>query len=347
MAFVCLYLTGCAGIGPRTIARDRFDYASAISDSWKNQTLLNMVKTRYADAPVFLEVDSIINQYSVERELNMNFLWSSPPSANSQGLSGGGTYTERPTITYTPLIGRQFAKSLLTPLPPASIFFLIQAGWPVDFVFRICLQSINDIYNRDGDALRARHGDPEFYQLIHMLSRIQQSGAVGMRVEKQNDEKVVLMFFRDKSNDAVTKDIKGVKEILVLAPDKNEFKITYGSTPLGNDEIAVLSRSMLEIFVEIASFMDVPEDHVTDKRVMPVMVDEDKVISGFPPLIRIQNSIEKPEDAFTAVYYRNYWFWIDDRDFMSKRTFSFAMLLFMLTETGVGEKTPILTVPTG
>jgi len=27
-------LSGCASIGPRTVARDRFDYIAVISDSW-------------------------------------------------------------------------------------------------------------------------------------------------------------------------------------------------------------------------------------------------------------------------------------------------------------------------
>jgi hypothetical protein len=39
-----------------TVARDRFDYITAISDSWKSQMLLNLVKIRYGDAPVFLDV---------------------------------------------------------------------------------------------------------------------------------------------------------------------------------------------------------------------------------------------------------------------------------------------------
>ena len=46
-AMFIVFLSGCAGLGPRTIPRDRFDYARAISESWKSQMLLNMVKLRY------------------------------------------------------------------------------------------------------------------------------------------------------------------------------------------------------------------------------------------------------------------------------------------------------------
>jgi hypothetical protein len=47
------------------------------------------------------------------------------------------------------------------------------------------------------------------------------------------------------------------------------------------------------------------------------------------------------------VNYRNHWFWIDDRDFKSKRTFAFLMVLFSLTETGGKEGLPLVTIPSG
>ena len=43
-AVTLLLLSGCASMGPGTIARDRFDYTTALSDSWKSQMLINAVK---------------------------------------------------------------------------------------------------------------------------------------------------------------------------------------------------------------------------------------------------------------------------------------------------------------
>ena len=48
------------------VARNRFDYTTAVADSWKRQMLLNLVKIRYGDTPVFLDVASIISQYELE-----------------------------------------------------------------------------------------------------------------------------------------------------------------------------------------------------------------------------------------------------------------------------------------
>jgi hypothetical protein len=39
---------GCARLGPRSIPVDRFDYSTSIANSWKQQTLLNVVKLRGA-----------------------------------------------------------------------------------------------------------------------------------------------------------------------------------------------------------------------------------------------------------------------------------------------------------
>ena len=43
--------------------------------------------------------------------------------------------------------------------------------------------------------------------------------------------------------------------------------------------------------------------------------------------------------------YRNYWFWIDDRDLGSKRAFTFLRIFSSIAETGAVPQVPIITIP--
>jgi hypothetical protein len=76
-------LNAYTAVGPPTVARDRFDYVNAMSESWKRQILLNLVKIRYMDAPVFLDVASVINQYSLEGEIALVASWSDAITGDS------------------------------------------------------------------------------------------------------------------------------------------------------------------------------------------------------------------------------------------------------------------------
>jgi hypothetical protein len=69
--------------------------------------------------------------------------------------------------------------------------------------------------------------------------------------------------------------------------------------------------------------------------------------AAVPPLIRILSSPQEPADVFAAVPYGQSWYWIDDKDFASKRLFSLIMFLFTLTETGDKQGAPIITIPVG
>jgi hypothetical protein len=341
---VLVLFTGCAAIGPPTVARDRFDYVNAISDSWKRQMLLNLAKFRYMDAPVFLDVTSVINQYSVEGQINLGATWFNPGRDTNQTVGGTGKYSDRPTITYSPLTGVRFTRSLMTPIPVVAILAMLQAGYPVDFIFRICVQTINGVENRFGGQMIQQTADPEFYQLLRTLKEIQDSGRFGIRMKKLKDGKEdVMMILRSKDTQNGLGEQFLVRQILGLDAEAQEFSVVYGSLAKNNREIAILTRSMLQIMVELASYIEVPPDDIAQGRVYGA---KSTAPPDFPDLIRIQCDPELPVDVHVAVRYRGRWFWIDDRDVASKRMFSFIMLLFSLTETGERGGGPIVTVPT-
>jgi len=340
-----MFLSGCAPLGPTTVARDRFDYTSTIAESWKRQMLLNIVKIRYGDAPVFLEIASIINQYQTQTDISAAFGWSFPPAANDQRIGIAGSYIDRPTITYVPLTGEKLARNLMTPVSPETIMSMVEGGYPIDLVFRILVHSVNGIQNQFGGTARMRRADPEFYPLLEKLRFNQASGAMALRVKKAEGRDSMIMVFRKRVDKEVEETGKEVRRMLGLKENAGEFKVVYGSTASNDEEIALLTRSITEMLSDISSTVEVPAEHVAEQRVPETMEPEGEGIKG--PMIRILCSKEKPDDSFAAVLYRDHWFWIDDRDYRSKRLFSFLMFVMTLTETGAKEGAPIMTISTG
>ena len=353
VAGICTVLSGCASIGPGTVSRDRFDYTAAVADSWKSQMLLNLVKIRYADAPVFLDVGQIVAGYSFQRNLSAtagaNLFHGSPPndvSVGTFGLSGGGTLNDSPTVTYSPMTGERFARSLMMPIPPSVILNLIQAGSPVEEVFRTSVQSINGVDNRRVGRLYVRRANPEFYALLSNLERLQLSGDIGMRVQQVDKEAKLNMIFRPRIAAAEENALRNATKILGLDPSVREFQVVYGAVSSNDKEIALLTRSILEILTDIASYITVPEAHVAERRVRPTPEGDIGPNGPMSPLIRITSSTERPVDAFVAVPYLGYWFFIDNQDLSSKQMFSSIMFLFTFVETGSKEAAPVLTIPT-
>ena len=99
-------VTGCSSIGPSTLPRDRTDYLSSPANSWKEQTLSNVVHIRYGDTPAFIDVSSIVSSYvlsgDVTAGLTVNANTTSPANAvpwNTSVFGIGASYQDRPTIS--------------------------------------------------------------------------------------------------------------------------------------------------------------------------------------------------------------------------------------------------------
>lgn len=338
-------LCACSGIGPKTIPRDRFDYNAAISDSWKEQTLLNIVKLRYADMPLFVEVASVVSGYTLESSASLLGTGTTSGAGQDSVTVGGNTrFTDRPTITYAPITGSQFNKSFMTPIRPRAILFLIQSGWPVDMIFPLTVDSINGQRSELAGGASQRVGDEGYYRIVELLRSIQVSGATGMQIKREDDETenaVLLVHKRALSaeGEAVTDEIA---ELLEIDPELDSYNVKYGYLAADDTEIALIARSMLQIIINLATQISVPPEHVADGRTIPATN-----LSGERRMIDVRHSTEEPEDAFVVVRYRDHWYYIDDRDFQSKRVFTFVMILFSLTESGDNTGLPLVTIPAG
>ena len=69
----------------------------------------------------------------MEGLINLGATWSDAVFANSQTVGGSGKYTDCPTITYTPLTGEKFARSIMTPIPVSAILSLEDSNKIVEF----------------------------------------------------------------------------------------------------------------------------------------------------------------------------------------------------------------------
>lgn len=340
-------IAGCTSIGPSTIERDRFEYSTAIAESWKEMMLLNIIKIRYGDTPMFLEVGSVVNQYILERELEaVAGFRSGDLIGDGLELGGRGKYSDRPTITYSPLIGEKFYKSLLTPIPPHALFLLIQSGWNADFLLRVCLTAINDLYNSSERRLSTHEADAGFDRLLDILTEMQRTGGLGSRLVERQGEKTII-FFRQNLDDRVKQNSKEITELLGLDPEAHEYRLVYGSTASDDREIAMLTRSMFDIIAELSQFVQVPVKHIRENRASPGAIDKASSYEEVRSRVFVKSGPEKPEDTFLAVKYRDHWFYIEDTDFRSKRMFSFLLFLLSLAEGGGEGLAPVLTLPTG
>jgi hypothetical protein len=192
---------GCTSLGPARVHSDRFDYNKAGARSANEQILLNIIRLRYREPIYFVEVNSMLSQYTFQANANYQAWWNDlnvwpnplvravgnvdgDPSEQTQ-VGGNLGYTDRPTITYAPLQGKDFAQRVLSPIPAPTIIYLSQSGWDIDQLLECCVQRLNDVRNtpihdvREGDLWDT----VTFEQVAKLLKQMQDAGKLNLTVE--------------------------------------------------------------------------------------------------------------------------------------------------------------------
>ena len=153
----------------------------------------------------------------------------------------------------------------------------------------------------------------------------------------------MVFFWRDDLPAAIAEKGAEIRKLLKLPAEPQKFVLTYSPVRGAADELAVNSRSMLQIMQAFASYVDLPEAH---RKEQPAIPDFEKPVpETMRAGVRIHSGKDKPAQAFAAVHYRDYWFWIDNGDWEMKRALTAVMFFFTLAETGETGKLPLITIP--
>ena len=356
---VCL-LAGCNTTGPRAIRSARLGYNEAITQSWNEQLLLNLVRLKYRDTPLFLEVDTIATQY------HMAYSAAATPAIShvhnrSKAIAGaitrttgrvsdkdvevdtGVSFYEQPTITYSPLQGQKFVTQILTPIPFDALMLLSQSGWSLERILGICVQRMNGLKNAPSASGPTPSYAPcrkEFARAAALLRQLQVDGAIDAYAVEAGEDRAYALCLSEEAAD--------LKALLGLPPGTNEFLFSDALNRPGG--VTVQTRSLLGVLHFLANAVEVPEEHqeagwvtrTTRKDGTPF--DWSEVTGGF---LRVQSQEHRPADAFVAVRYRGSWFYIGESDLNSKSTFGFLSYLFYLQAGEIKRSGPVQTLSLG
>jgi hypothetical protein len=133
------------------------------------------------------------------------------------------------------------------------------------------------------------------------------------------------------------------------APDPARFP-----TP-PSAELRVVPRSTVQALYYLANGVEVPPEHLCAGLVCLPTDPDGKVLDGREVTrglfeVHVSKGHKPPPEAFVAVCYRGYWFYLDDRDQASKATFSLMLQVSRLDfarPLPLQRAGPALTLPVG
>lgn len=112
------------------------------------------------------------------------------------------------------------------------------------------------------------------------------------------------------------------------------------------------TRSLLQVLFFVSHGIEIPGEHIRDGKV-PMTCNPDgtpfdwrQVMDGLFRIHCVQSK-KRPENAYVAVHYEDYWYYIDKRDRDTKATFALLLEVSRLELQSSESNAPLLTLPLG
>jgi hypothetical protein len=172
----------------------------------------------------------------------------STSAADNLGVRGSLDYSERPTITYTPLGGADFVRNVLTPMELDSLLLLSQSGWSIERLLRVMANRINGQDN----AREATGPTPftapdfiEFREAASLLRDLQRDGYITFGYRKVGEERVPAMRLDREAVDS--EQTRALSRLLGLDPSRRIFTMESRARRASADAIGIELRSLVGI----------------------------------------------------------------------------------------------------
>jgi hypothetical protein len=190
---------GCA-FGPRALERTHGRYAESIRQVHEEQFLRNIVRLRYNESLVALNVSSIAAQYELSGTAEARPFFLSPNPSNSNVIFRTFTAilpdvttgaSNRPTISLVPADDNDVIRQFLTPIPADTLVFLAQTTWPVSTIFRLWVERLNGVPNAVQASGPPRDVVPDFarfFRVTELLQDAQDRELISLHAENRPTE---------------------------------------------------------------------------------------------------------------------------------------------------------------
>lgn len=389
---VATSLAGCSGFGPRMLPGTRMDYNVSVDRSTNEEMLLNLVRLKYFESPMFLQVGSIASVYSLG--FSAGFGADIPDQRDfSNGVytrfapSVGGSYSDSPTVTYTPYQGQTFAQQVLTELDFERFSLLYRSGWPIEHLLPIFVYRLGGV-THDYDNRRGFNSDKhaQFMEAATILGKMDDAGDFDVVTITPNLESKDNSKDKDK-NKTKDKDKNKDKDKDKDKDDEDSpvkytiaqfrfhsqaeaehlggllnFTFKTQRTKHGHyiARVRLVAARDFTHHDESCSFQEMPVRLRNLFRSMEVLalgmhtpekdVKANKVFdlrASSLGIMDIRCASSKPSEAYVAVKHGDDWFYIANDDTKSKEAFQLLLAVFAIQASDLPKNAPVLTLPLG
>jgi hypothetical protein len=354
ISVLAIFLSSCVStrsFGPGVLRDTHSGYNQAMVKSLDEQMLLNLVRLRYRDSVYFLQVGSVTASFTLSSGIGVEAGLDFATDGNVINPNASINYSQTPTISYQPLQGEDFLKSVLSPISIETLLAMSQSGWSLERIFAIAVERINDIVNAPSASGPTPLKPPyysEFSEFIVLLYELKKERSLEFGTNSQG--KPIIKFKTNSEKEAV---ISRIKEIAKISQEKNELELNRNFLDRKEDSLTVRSRSILGVMFNLSQNIEIPQEH-KDRGLVTVTTVRGDDTTEFdwakPPAgekFFIRSSKNPPSNYFIRVHYRDHWFYLADDDLQSKSSFMFLNQLFSLQAGQIEYTRPTLTIPIG